>query len=268
MKNSIFFILCMVFVSSCQQSKWGRVKDFIVATNNYDKSEIGSLLTDGFMYYGKDTLGKSDFLSRIDSLKSVECLSTIVKSQEIDSIVRTEEQICSIIDSLLEVKPKIIQMKSYRFSEDKLASITIDSTLYYDEYMNSLNEKMGALFFYIKDRYDVEDEKEIINNIKKYLNEYTSLPTLDKKIYKIYANLQGTFVSKNCPYYRKLIFRGKKTATIVDAFWGMHFTSSFEIDENYIRVKTDKSDLLFEMKDNKTLIGEGFAKGTFTKINK
>ena len=34
------------------------------------------------------------------------------------------------------------------------------------------------------------------------------------------------------------------------------------------RVKTDKSDLLFEMKDNKTLIGEGFTKGTFTKINK
>ena len=64
-----------------------------------------------------------------------------------------------------------------------------------------------------------------------------------------------------------MIFRGKKTATIVDAFWGMRFTSSYEIDENYVRVKTDKSDLLFEIKDSKTLIGEGFAKGKFTKTN-
>lgn len=268
MKKSFLFIFCVILISSCQQSKWGRVKDFVDATNSYDKSEIASLLTDSFKFYGKDTLSKSDFLATIDSLKSVECLSTIIKSQEIDSIVRTEEQVCSIIDSLLEVKPKLIKMKSYRFSNDKIESITVDSTLNYDEYMNSLDERLGAFNFYIKDQYDIEDENEITKDIKKYLTEYMALPASDRRTYRTYASLQGTYVSKNSSYYRKLIFRGKKTATIVDAFWGMRFTSSYEIDENYVRVKTDKSDLLFEIKDSKTLIGEGFAKGTFTKTNK
>ena len=92
-----------------------------------------------------------------------------------------------------------------------------------------------------------------------------SLPASDRRTYRTYASLQGTYVSKNSTYYRKLTFRGKKTATIVDAFFGMSFTSSYEIDEDFVRIKTDKSDLLFEIKDNKTLIGEGFAKGTFTK---
>lgn len=264
MKKSIPFLLCVILISSCQQSKWGRVKDFIDATNSYDKDEIGSLLTDSFKFYGKDTLSKEDFLATMDSLKSVECLSTIIKSQELDSIVRTEEQVCSIIDSLLEVKPKLIQMKSYRFSNDKLESITVDSTLNYDEYMNSLDERLGAFNFYIKDQYDIE-ENELTKDIKKYLTEYMSLSASDRRTYRTYASLQGTYVSKNCAFYRKVIFRGKKTATVVDAIWGMHFTSSYEVDENYVRVKSDKSDFLFEMKDNKTLVGEGFAKGTFTK---
>ena len=254
----------MILISSCQQSKWGRVKDFIDATNSYDKNEIGSLLTDSFKYYGKDTLSKNELLARMDSLKSVEYLSTIIKSQELDSIVRTEEQVSSIIDSLLEVRPKLVQMKSYRFSNDKLESVTVDSVLNYDEYMNSLDERLGAFNFYIKDQYDLE-ENELTKDIKKYLTEYMSLPASDRRTYKTYASLQGTYVSKNCAFYRKVIFRGKKTATVVDAIWGMHFTSSYEVDENYVRVKSDKSDFLFEMKDNKTLVGEGFAKGTFTK---
>ena len=264
MKKSILFILCMILISSCQQSKWGRVKDFIDATNSYDKNEIGSLLTDSFKYYGKDTLSKNELLARMDSLKSVEYLSTIIKSQELDSIVRTEEQVSSIIDSLLEVRPKLVQIKSYRFSNDKLESVTVDSVLNYDEYMNSLDERLGAFNFYIKDQYDLE-ENELTKDIKKYLTEYMSLPASDRRTYKTYASLQGTYVSKNCAFYRKVIFRGKKTATVVDAIWGMHFTSSYEVDENYVRVKSDKSDFLFEMKDNKTLVGEGFAKGTFTK---
>lgn len=40
-----------------------------------------------------------------------------------------------------------------------------------------------------------------------------------------------------------------------------------ERDENIIRIRTDKSDLLFEIKDSQTLIGEGFARGTFRKSN-
>lgn len=45
----------------------------------------------------------------------------------------------------------------------------------------------------------------------------------------------------------------------------MSFPTSYERDENFIRIKTDKSDLLFEIKDEKTLVGEGFAEGSFVK---
>lgn len=55
--------------------------------------------------------------------------------------------------------------------------------------------------------------------------------------------------------------------TIVDAIFGFSLASSYELDENIIRIRTDKSDLLFEIKDSQTLIGEGFARGTFRKSN-
>ena len=72
---------------------------------------------------------------------------------------------------------------------------------------------------------------------------------------------------RDCTFYRKLIFRGKRTVTIVDAIFGFSLASSYELDENIIRIRTDKSDLLFEIKDSQTLIGEGFARGTFRKSN-
>lgn len=148
-----------------------------------------------------------------------------------------------------------------------MVSITVDSTLNYEDYTISLNEKYIPFAFYAKEQYGIDDEREIATNIKKYLSEYVGLPISDRKQYKTYAHLQGTFVSRDCAFYRKLVFRGKRTVTIVDAIFGLSFASSYELDENIIRIRTDKSDLLFEIKDSQTLIGEGFARGTFRKSN-
>ena len=167
----------------------------------------------------------------------------------------------------MEVTPAIIQRKTYRFVDDKLVSITVDSILNYVDYTISLNEQYIPFAFYIKDQYGIDDEREIATNIKKYLSEYIGLPISDRKQYKTYAHLQGIFVSKDCAFYRKLIFRGKRTVTIVDAIFGFSFASSYEVDEDIVRIRTDKSDLLFEINDSQTLIGEGFAKGTFRKSN-
>lgn len=267
MKKLIPIFVCVILFSACQQTKQGIVKDLLDAENSFEKENVNQLLSDSFMFYGPVTLNKDAYLSRVDSLKSIECLSTILKIQVLDSIVKTEEQERSIIDSLLEVTPAIIRYKTYRFVDDKLLSITVDSTLNSQEYFNSLNEKLIPFTFYVKDQFDIEEDKDIFSNIKKYLSEYVSLPASEKKKYKHYAHLKGTYVSKDCAFYRKLIFRGKKTVTIVDAFWGMSFASGYELDEDVIRVKTDKSDLLFEIKDSQTLVGEGFAKGTFRKAN-
>lgn len=194
--------VCVILFSACKQSKQGIVQDLLEAENHFEKEKVNQFLSDSFMFYGPETLNKEGYLSRVDSLKSIDCQSTILKIQVLDSIVKTEERELSIIDSLLEVNPAIIRKKTY-----------------------------------------------------------------DKKEYRRYAHLQGTYVSKDCAFYRKLIFKGKKTVTIVDAIFGMSFASGYELDEDIIRVKTDKSDLLFEIKDSQTLIGEGFAKGTFRKAN-
>lgn len=66
-------------------------------------------------------------------------------------------------------------------------------------------------------------------------------------------------------FYRSLTFRGKSTVVIKDAIFGMTFSTSYERDENFIRIKTDKSDLLLEIVDGNTLVGEGFAEGNYIK---
>lgn len=124
----------MILFSACQQSKQGIVKDLLEAENSFEKEKVNQLLSDSFMFYGPETLNKDEYLSRVDSLKSIECQSTILKIQVLDSVVKTEEQERSIIDSLLEVTPAIIRHKTYRFVDDKLLSITVDSTLHFEEY--------------------------------------------------------------------------------------------------------------------------------------
>lgn len=76
---------------------------------------------------------------------------------------------------------------------------------------------------------------------------------------------EGTYVSKDNPFYKSLTVRGKSTVIIKDAIIGFDFTYGYEKDENFIRIWTDKSDLLLECKAKDTLVGEGFAKGCFVK---
>ena len=141
MKKLIPIFVCVILFSACQQTKQGIVKDLLDAENSFEKEKVNQFLSDSFMFYGPVTLNKDAYLSRVDSLKSIECLSTILKIQVLDSIVKTEEQERSIIDSLLEVTPAIIRKKTYRFIDDKLQSITVDSTLYLEEYFKSLHER-------------------------------------------------------------------------------------------------------------------------------
>ena len=267
MKKFIPIFVCVFLFSACQKSKQAIVNDLIEAENSFEKDKVNQILSDNFMFYGIDTLNKEEYLSTIESLRPIERQSSILQIQDLDSIVKTEERVRSIVDSLLEVTPAIIQKKTYRFADDKLVSITVDSTLNYEDYMESFNEKYIPFAFYVKDQYDIEDGKEIAANIKKYLSEYAGLPVSDRKQYKNYAYLQGTYVSRDCAFFRKLIFRGKRTVTVVDAIFGMSFAYGYELDEDIIRIRTNESDLLFVIKDNQTLIGEGFAEGTFRKTN-
>ncbi|MBR1514499.1 MAG: hypothetical protein IJ622_09445 [Bacteroidales bacterium] len=76
---------------------------------------------------------------------------------------------------------------------------------------------------------------------------------------------EGTFVANGNSLYKSLTFKGKKTVVVRDAIFGMDFPSEYEKDEEFLRVKTDKSDLLFEIISEDTIKGEGFAEGLYIK---
>ena len=76
---------------------------------------------------------------------------------------------------------------------------------------------------------------------------------------------EGTFVTEDNTFYKSLTFKGKRTVVVRDAIFGMDFPSEYDRDEEFLRVKTDKSDLLFEIISEDTIKGEGFAEGLYIK---
>lgn len=78
--------------------------------------------------------------------------------------------------------------------------------------------------------------------------------------------IEGTYVSEEISTYKSFTFRGKTTVIIKDGLIGFDFATTYKRDGNLIIIKTDKSDLLLTIHDNNTLIGEGFAKGTYEKV--
>ena len=75
--------------------------------------------------------------------------------------------------------------------------------------------------------------------------------------------LEGEYKNQGNGIYSAVEFKGKSTAVVKGM--GMTFPTSYERDGQLIRLKTDKSDLLFTVKDDKTLVGEGFAEGVYKK---
>ena len=270
MKRTILLSLITTLPwTSCTTNKQDTVEDFVTTVNTFDKAKVTPLLADNFVLVenGKTKYDKTAFLNHLDTLKNVETTSKVRSIKNLDSVVKTEEQLISFMDSILEISPKLVQRKTYKVNEGKIISVTIDTTLNSDKYSKSLNEKIRPFAFWAEDTHDVEDGQEALKNLKKYLTEYSQVSVSDKKKYKTYARLQGTYVSKDNSFYRKLIFKGKTTVVIVDAIIGFSFPSSYVLDEKYIRIKTDKSDLLLKIKDNNILVGEGFVSGTFKKVS-
>lgn len=79
-----------------------------------------------------------------------------------------------------------------------------------------------------------------------------------KKFLGVYMNTKGGL-------YNKIEFKGETSCVVTDGIFGMPFATSYERDGNIIRIRTDKSDLMLTIKDAETLIGEGFAEGTYKK---
>jgi len=93
-------------------------------------------------------------------------------------------------------------------------------------------------------------------NDSLFENEIVAIPVSE-------IDIKGKWESKNNPFYPILEFKGKSTVVITTIMGP--FATSYERDEEFIRVRTDKSDLLFEVISNDSIVGSGFAKGTWIK---
>ena len=260
-------VLAAFFMTSCKRNAQETVREFVSAINRSDKHKITELTAANFAFGAKDgdKSDSSEFLKELDEMKKREINYSLIAINGADSIVTTKERLSTILDSLLQVKPNVILHKTYKVKDGKITSIALDTSLYYKEHEKALDEKLVPFGFWAADVHSDLNPKELSKNLVKYLVEYNQLSVPEKRKYKTYGGLQGTYVSKRNPFYRKLVFKGKSTVVIVDALLGFSFPSSYVVDEDYIRIRTDKSDLLLRIKDNHTLVGEGFAEGVFKK---
>lgn len=80
------------------------------------------------------------------------------------------------------------------------------------------------------------------------------------------TSLKGTYVSEDNLLYRSFTFKGKSTVVLKDGIIGFEHVLSYEKDENFIRIKSTPSDLLLKVVTMDSLVGEGFATGSYTKI--
>jgi uncharacterized protein YgiM (DUF1202 family) len=75
----------------------------------------------------------------------------------------------------------------------------------------------------------------------------------------------GTFASNEDIQYKTFTFKSKDSVTVTDAYTDSIFTSKYVIDGEMIKLYDQQNTIMLLIRDDYTLIGEGFTRGTFTK---
>jgi len=75
----------------------------------------------------------------------------------------------------------------------------------------------------------------------------------------------GTFASGEDIQYKSFNFKSKDSVTVSDAYNDSIFTSKYVIDGDMIKLYDQQNTIMLLIRDEQTLIGEGFTRGTFTK---
>ncbi|MFC3562549.1 SH3 domain-containing protein [Pedobacter jamesrossensis] len=77
--------------------------------------------------------------------------------------------------------------------------------------------------------------------------------------------VSGTFASNEDIQYKTFNFKSKDSVTVTDAYKDSIFTSKYVIDGEMIKLYDQQNTIMLLIRDDKTLIGEGFTRGTFSK---
>lgn len=75
----------------------------------------------------------------------------------------------------------------------------------------------------------------------------------------------GTFASNEDIQYKTFNFKSKDSVTVTDAYTDSIFTSKYVIEGDMIKLYDQQNTIMLLIRDDETLIGEGFTRGTFTK---
>ncbi|KQR70594.1 SH3 domain-containing protein [Pedobacter sp. Leaf176] len=77
--------------------------------------------------------------------------------------------------------------------------------------------------------------------------------------------VSGTYTSNEDIQYKNFNFKSKDSVTVTDAYTDSVFTSKYVIDGEMIKLYDQQNTIMLLIRDENTLIGEGFTRGTFTK---
>lgn len=77
--------------------------------------------------------------------------------------------------------------------------------------------------------------------------------------------VSGTFASNEDIQYKNFNFKSKDSVTVTDAYTDSVFTSKYIIDGEMIKLYDQQNTIMLLIRDENTLVGEGFTRGTFTK---
>lgn len=77
--------------------------------------------------------------------------------------------------------------------------------------------------------------------------------------------VSGTFSSNEDIQYKTFNFKSKDSVLVTDAYKDSVFTSKYVIEGEMIKLYDQQNTIMLLIRDDKTLIGEGFTRGTFAK---
>lgn len=77
--------------------------------------------------------------------------------------------------------------------------------------------------------------------------------------------ISGQFATTEDVQYQSFDFKSKDLVTVTDIYTGSSFSSKYVIEGDMIKLYDQQNSILLLIRDDHTLIGEGFTRGTFTK---
>ncbi|WP_443946313.1 SH3 domain-containing protein [Pedobacter sp. AW1-32] len=77
--------------------------------------------------------------------------------------------------------------------------------------------------------------------------------------------ISGVYRGDQGAQFKSFDFKSKDSVTVTDSYTDSLFTSHYTIDGDLIKLYQEQNSILLVIRDENTLVGEGFTKGTFKK---